>query len=60
MKGAIVGRRLIDAEALAERIGTLDYLPRRDKELFISEVLAEPTVEIPEPPRKRRKNKKIL
>lgn len=61
MKTAASGRgRLIDAGALAERIGDLDYLSRRDKELFISEVLAEPAAEIPEPHRSRRKKRKIL
>ena len=43
MKTAASGHgRLIDAGALSERIRALEYLSRRDKELFISEVLAEP------------------
>ena len=50
MKTAASGHgRLIDAGALSERIRALEYLSRRDKELFISEVLAEPAVETREP-----------
>ncbi len=60
MKTAASGHgRLIDAGALAERIRALEYLSRRDKELFISEVLAEPAVETREPaPGKTGKKKK--